>query len=167
MPKKSTIKHRNAYLDSREACSMTRAQASEQTGISESRIEKIESEKILPYPEDVLAMADAYKNPALPTHYCAADCPIGRKYVPEVENKSLSEIVLSMLALLNSMEKKKERMIEITADGKIDEAELQDFVRIQKELDEISANADSLRLWIEQSILSGTLDAEKMEKERN
>ena len=167
MPKKSTIKHRNAYLDSREACGMTRAQASEQTGISESRIEKIESEKILPYPEDVLAMADAYKNPALPTHYCAADCPIGRKYVPEVENKSLSEIVLSMLALLNSMEKEKERMIEITADGKIDEAELQDFVRIQKELDEISANADSLRLWIEQSILSGTLDAEKMKKERN
>ena len=81
--------------------------------------------------------------------------------------KSLSEIVLSMLALLNSMEKKKERMIEITADRKIDEAELQDFVRIQKELDEISANADSLRLWIEQSILSGTLDAEKMKKERN
>ena len=167
MPKKSTIKHRNAYLDSREACGMTRAQASEQTGISESRIEKIESEKILPYPEDVLAMADAYKNPALPTHYCAADCPIGRKYVPEVENKSLSGNRAFHVGPVEFHGKEKERMIEITADGKIDEAELQDFVRIQKELDEISANADSLRLWIEQSILSGTLDAEKMKKERN
>lgn len=164
MPKKSTIKHRNAYLESREACDLTRAQASELTGISESRIEKIESEKILPYPEDVLAMADAYKNPALANHYCAVDCPIGRKYVPEVENKSLSEIVLSMLALLNSMNKKRERMIEITADGKIDEAELQDFVRIQKELDEISANADSLRLWIDQNILSGAINEKKLKE---
>lgn len=80
--------------------------------------------------------------------------------------KSLSEIVLSMLALLNSMEKKKERMIKITADGRIDETELQDFVRIEKELEEISANADSLRLWIEQNILSGALDAKRLEELR-
>lgn len=166
MPKKSTIKKRNAYLDSRENCDLTRAAASELTGISESRIEKIESEKILPYPEDVLAMADAYRNPALANHYCAADCPIGRKYVPEIENKTLPEIVLSMLALLNSMNSSKERLIEITADGKIEEPELRDFVRIQKELDEISANADSLRLWIDQNILSGSLDGKKLEELR-
>lgn len=166
MPKKSSIKKRNMYLDSREALDLTRAAASEKTGISESRIEKIESGKILPWPEDVLAMADAYKNPALTNHYCAADCPIGRKYVPEVENKSLSEIVLSMLSLMNALDSSRERLIDIAADGKIDDGELKDFVRIQKELDDISANADSLRLWIDRNVLSGAIDGKRLEELR-
>ncbi len=166
MPKKSTIKNRNLYLDSREALDLTREKASEMTGISESRMEKIESGKALPYPEDILSMAAAYRNPALTNYYCSKECPIGRKYVPEVENKNLPEIVLSMLALLNALNAHRDRLIEITADGKIDDAELQDFVRIQKELDAISSNADSLRLWIDQMILSGTIDAEKIEELR-
>ena len=162
MPKKSTIKNKNAYLESREALDLTRAEASELTGISESRIEKIESEKVLPYPEDILAMATAYKNPALCNHYCSNDCSIGQKYVPEIENKSLAEIVLTLLSLLNSLNTRKERLIEITADGTIEDSELQDFVRIQQELEEISASADSLRLWIDNKILSGAIDEKKL-----
>ncbi len=164
MPKKSTIKNRNIYLDSRETLNLTREKASELTGISESRMEKIESGKALPYPEDILSMAVSYRNPSLTNYYCSKECPIGRKYVPEVENKSLSEIVLSMLALLQSLNSSKERLIEITADGKIDESELRDFVRIQKELNQISSNADSLRLWIDQMILAGSIDADKMDE---
>lgn len=166
MPKKSSIKNRNMYLDSREALDLTRAAASEMTGLSEGRIEKIESGKIFPYPEDVLAMADAYKDPALTNHYCAVDCPIGRKYVPEVASKSLSEIVLSMLSLLHALDSSKERLIDITADGEIEDAELQDFVRIQKELDEISANAESLKLWISRKVLSGAIDEKRLEELR-
>ena len=164
MPKKSTIKNRNTYLDSREALNLTREKAAELTGISESRMEKIESGKTVPYPEDILSMAVAYRNPALTNYYCSKECPIGRKYVPETENKSLSEIVLSMLALLQSLNSNKERLIEISADGRIDDTELQDFVRIRKELDQISANTDSLRLWIDQMILSGSIDADKLEQ---
>ena len=167
MPKKSSIKNKNAYLESREALDLTRAEASELTGISESRIEKIESEKILPYPEDILAMAAAYKNPALCNHYCSKDCPIGQKYVPEVENKTLPEIVLAMLSMLNSLDKRKERLIEITADGVIEDSELQDFVRIQQELEAISASADSLRLWIDNKILSGVIDEKKLKDLQN
>lgn len=162
MPKKSTIKNKNAYLESREALDLTRAEASELTGISESRIEKIESEKVLPYPEDILAMAAAYKKPALCNRYCSNDCRIGQKYVPEIENKSLAEIVLTMLSLLNSLNSRKERLIEITADGTIEDSELRDFVRIQQELEKISASADSLRLWIDNKILSGTIDEKKL-----
>lgn len=162
MPKKSTIKNKNAYLESREALDLTRAEASELTGISESRIEKIESEKVLPYPEDILAMAAAYKNPSLCNHYCSNDCRIGQKYVSEIENKSLAEIVLTMLSMLNSLNSRKERLIEITADGTIEDSELRDFVRIQQELEKISASADSLRLWIDNKILSGTIDEKKL-----
>ena len=164
MPKKSSRKNKNIYLEPREALDLTRAEASELTGISESRIEKIESEKTLPYPEDVLSMASAYKNPSLCNHFCSEDCPIGRKYVSPVKEKSLSEIVLEMLSLLNSLNRKKERLIDITADGSIDDSELKDFAQIQKELEKISASADSLRLWIDQKALAGSINEKILEE---
>jgi hypothetical protein len=51
--------------------------------------------------------------------YCSHECPIGQEYVPEVKVKELSQIVLQMLATMNSLEKAKDRFIEITADGEI------------------------------------------------
>ncbi len=162
MPKKSSRKNKNIYLKTRESLDLTRAEASELTGISESRIEKIESEKILPYPEDVLSMASVYKNPSLCNHFCSSDCPIGQKYVSPVKEKNLSEIVLEMLSLLNSLNSKKERLIDISADGNIDDSELTDFAKIQSELEKISASADSLRLWIDQKILTGSVNGKKL-----
>lgn len=53
--------------------------------------------------------------------------------------KELSGIVLEMLASLNSVNKKRDRLIEIAADGKIDSDEIGDFVRIQEELEGIAA----------------------------
>ena len=164
MPKKSSRTKKNIYLETRETLDLTRAEASELTGISESRIEKIESEKILPYPEDVLSMASAYRNLSLCNHFCSTDCPIGQKYVSPIKEKTLSEIVLEMLSLLNSLNSKKDRLIDITADGSIDDSELKDFARIQNELERISASADSLRLWIDQKILSGSIDGDKLEE---
>lgn len=65
--------------------------------ISESRIEKIESEKVTVQPEDVVAMAAAYKKPALCNYYCSHECRIGQEYVPEIELSSLAEISMGLL----------------------------------------------------------------------
>ena len=43
------------------------------------RIEKIDSEKVLPHPEEVLIMADKYKSPELCNYYCSNQCPIGQR----------------------------------------------------------------------------------------
>ena len=97
---------KNIYHLAREALNLTRAAASEKMGfISESRIEKIEYEKTLPQPEDVLAMSKAYKNPGLCNYYCSRECPIGQEYIPEVKEKSLSQIVLELLSSLNTLSK--------------------------------------------------------------
>lgn len=45
------------------------------------------------------------------------------------------------------MNKKQERLIEITADGIIDNDELDDFIYIQEELEKISVNVETLQLW--------------------
>ncbi len=164
MGRASVKTDKNIYHLAREALNLTRAAASEKMGfISESRIEKIEYEKTLPQPEDVLAMSKAYKNPGLCNYYCSRECPIGQEYIPEVKEKSLSQIVLELLSSLNTLSKEKERLIDISVDGKITDDELQDFARIRSELASISMTVDALQLWINNTIASGNLDKEKLD----
>ena len=125
------------------------------------RIEKIENERSLPHPDEVLIMAEKYKQPSLCNYYCANQCPIGQQYVPEVKIKDLSQIVIEMLASLNSVNKRKERLIEITVDGTISEDEIEDFVVIQQELEKISIAVETLQLWSEQMLAKGLIDVDK------
>ena len=168
MARSSTKENKNIYHKTREALDLTRETASELLeGISPERIEKIENERSLPHPDEVLLMAEKYKQPSLCNHYCANQCPIGQKYVPEIKIKDLSQIVLEMLASLNSMSKQKERLIEITVDGKITGDELEDFIYIQEELERISIAVETLQLWSERMLATGVIDAEQYNAHKN
>ena len=160
MARVSTKENKNIYHRTRESLQLTREAASELLEtIAPERIEKIENERSLPHPDEVLIMAEKYKQPSLCNYYCANQCPIGQQYVPEVKIKDLSQIVLEMLASLNSMNRQKERLIEITVDGKITGDELQDFIYIQEELERISIAVETLQLWSEQMLATGMIDA--------
>ena len=162
MGRASTKQNKTQYQILREELGLTRERASETLGwISQERIEKIESEKSLPHPDEVLAMSVAYKSPGLCNYYCANVCPIGQQYVPEIKVKDLSQIVLEMLASLNSMQKKKERLIEITVDGEVSKDELEDFIYIQEELERISIAVETLQLWSERMLATGVIDVEQ------
>ena len=125
MARRSTKENKNIYQTTRENLDLTREEASELLEtVSPERIEKIENERSLPYPDEVLLMSDKYKQPTLCNYYCANQCPIGQQYVPEIKLKDLSQIVLETIASLNAMQKKKERLIEITVDGKISDDEI-------------------------------------------
>ena len=164
MPRKSIREKKNIYFRSREEAHMTRAQASEATFISESRIEKIEYDQIQVNPQDVIAMADAYKKPSLCNYFCANDCEIGQRTVPELKEQSLSQIVLSLLNNLNSLNEEKDRLISIAADGEITPDELAEFVKIKTKLSELSVTADTLQLWIDNMLADGKLDKEEYDK---
>lgn len=162
MARVSTKENKNIYHRTRESLQLTREAASELLeSITPERIEKIENERSLPHPDEVLVMAEKYKQPSLCNFYCANQCPIGQQYVPEVTIKDLSQIVLEMLASLNSMNKQKERLIEITVDGKITGDELKDFIDIQEELERISIAVETLQLWSERMLATGMIDAEQ------
>lgn len=161
MGKRSIKENKNVFQLAREAAGLSRQAASEAAKcVSESRIEKIENDKMIPQPEDVLALSQAYKKPVLNRYFCAHYCPIGQRYEKEVESKELSQIVLEVLSFLNNISKERERLIEISVDGKISQEELQDFVRIKHQLTEIAHTVDTLQLWIENTILANNIDAE-------
>lgn len=159
MARRSTKEKKNIYQRTREALDLTRDEASELlVTMSPERIEKIENERTDPHPDEVLLMSDKYKQPDLCNYYCANQCPIGQQYVPEVKIKDLSQIVLETLASLNAMQKKKERLIEITVDGHISGEELADFIHIQEELEKISIAVETLQLWCERMLDTGAID---------
>ena len=159
MARKSTKENKNVYQRTREALGLTREEASGLlVTMSPERIEKIENERSMPHPDEVLLMSDQYQQPSLCNHYCANQCPIGQQYVPEIKVKDLSQIVLETIASLNAMQRQKERLIEITVDGKISGDELADFVQIQEELEKISIAVETLQLWSERMLDTGTID---------
>ena len=165
MGRKSTKENKNIYQTSREDMNFSRETAAEKLGfISSDRIEKIEHEKTLPHPEEVLAMADCYKNPLLCNYFCSHECPIGIEYVPAIQAKELSQITLEMLATLNKLTRQKERLIEITVDGELTEDELPDFMKIKEELGKMALVIDSLNLWLDQTIMSGKIDKQLLEE---
>ena len=159
MARTSTKENKTIYHTTRESLKLTREAASELLEtIAPERIEKIENERCLPHPDEVLVMAEKYKQPSLCNYYCANQCPIGQQYVPEIKVKDLSQIVLEMRASLNAMNKQKERLIEITVDGKITGDELKDFIYIQEELERISIAVETLQLWSERMLATGVID---------
>ena len=154
------------YKDIRKKHDLTRDEVCDKasfmnTPIQPERLERIENGKFPITPDEVMLLADIYSEPSLCNHYCANECPIGEKYVPEIKVKDLSQIVLEMLASLNSMKKNQERLIEISADGIIDDDEIRDFVYIQNELEHISITVETLQLWVEKMLAEKKINLEK------
>ena len=162
MGRASTKENKNRYQLAREELGLSREKASDLLEvIPPERIEKIENERSLPHPDEVLVMSQKYRKPSLCNYYCSKECPIGKEYVPEVQIKELSAIVIEMLASLNSVNKTKDRLIEIAADGVISDDEIDDFIHIQEELERISVTVETLQLWAEKMLANGIIDADQ------
>lgn len=157
----STKANKTPFQLAREELGLSREKAAEVTGIEPFKIERIENEKIQADPWDVKTMAEAYREPQLCNYYCANECPLGINKVPELKVKGLAQVVLEVLASLNCMKKSQEKLIEITADGVIDNEELNDFIFIQDELKRISVTIESLKLWTEEMLAEGKIDTKK------
>lgn len=150
MAKASNINDKTPFQKKREDLGLSREKAAKiLDGISYERLYNIEHGKTAPTPEDILIMADGYKDPALCNAYCAHHCRIGKRYVPHVEVGELPSITLGIIATLNKVEGMKNRLIEICADGGIDETEQEDFDEIQANLEQLSLSVEALQLWTE------------------
>ncbi len=160
------------YKDIRKKHGLTRDEVCDRAmekgiPLQPERLERIENGKYSINPEEVLLLSKVYGEPTLCNYYCSKECPIGEKYVPEVKVKDLAQIVLEMLASLNSMKSSQERLIEITADGKIDDDEIKDFVFIQNELERISITVETLQLWVEQMLADEKINLQKYNEIKN
>ena len=159
MGKRSVKENKNIYQISRENRNLTRDAASEElVFISPERIEKIESGKVLPHPDEVLAMESGYRNPELCNWYCTHECPIGMKYVPEASLQDLSQVTVRIISALNAMEAEKNKLIDISVDGRVNDFERKDFDAILEKISIIDRCIRELRIWIEHAMNTGKID---------
>lgn len=159
MGKRSVRENKNIYQLSREERELTREAASEAlVFLSPERIEKIESGKSAPHPDEVLALEHAYRNPELSNWFCTHECPIGMKYEQEVKLKSLAQVTVETLAALHAMDEEKNRLIAISVDGRVNDAERRDFDRILSKLNALDRAIRSMQIWLEHARQSGKID---------
>ena len=159
MGKRSVRENKNIYQLSREERELTREAASEAlVFLSPERIEKIESGKSAPHPDEVLALEHAYRNPELSNWFCTHECPIGMKYEQEVKLKSLAQVTVETLAALHAMDEEKNRLIAISVDGRVNDAERRDFDRILGKLNALDRAIRSMQIWLEHARQSGKID---------
>ena len=137
----------NDRLNSREG-------AAEEMGIDRSRLARIELGSTIPYPEEVLLMADVYKSPELKNHFCRELCPLG-KNVHQIECSSLDRIGIRAMSSFRKISEAKEILLDITEDGIIDASEKPELNKIIEILDEVESITHSLKAWVEKNLQEG------------
>lgn len=135
-------------------------------GITDNKLQKIASGSTKLTPDLVCDLSEIYKKPELCNDYCCRICPIGLKYTPKVVIKELPNIVLEMISSLNSVQKSKDELIDIAADGIITPDEYIQFAKIMDDLDRVSLTVKALQLWAEKMKSSGVIDEEELNKLR-
>ena len=118
-----------------------------QESIEPHTIRRLEAGERPATPLEVLAMEEVYNAPDLCHYYCSEQCPIGKKYNPKIEIKEFRQIVIEMVLMLNSLQEKKNRLMEIAINDAVDQNEETDFAEIQKKLNQMAILVDSLQYW--------------------
>ena len=162
MGKRSVKENKNIYQQSREEKNLSREAAAELLAfVSADRIEKIESGKSAPHPDEVLAMEQGYENPELSNYYCTHECPIGMKYVQKAELKELPQLTVELLSALHAMELERDQLIDISVDGRVNDYERKQFAVILEKLAALDRSIRGMRIWIEHALYTGKLDDAK------
>ena len=121
--------------------------------IERTRLIAIEKNQKVPYPEEVVNMAQIYDAPELCNQYCTSQCAIGRNSKPLIY-QDLNEVSVQLMSALHFLQNTNDRIFSILEDGEISEEEQTDFKKILQTLDKISYGAQSLKLWAEKNGLA-------------
>ncbi len=145
----------NVYFKSRKKAAIynerlySREGAAELLGISVSTLADYElgNTKVVPV-DKVVLMADLYKAPELKNQYCKTECPIGQQMPIATEIKGLEGITLRLLREFDAdmISEMKQQLMDIAADGVIDEDERPHLQKILGKLDDITKAISEMRL---------------------
>ncbi len=157
MGKNSPRLESNPFYAARKAASETdevlssRESASDTVLVEQTRLSKIESGKVTPYPEEVCNMARAYHAPELCNIYCSEYCEIGRGRVEKHDIASLDRVAFRVLGALQETQELKDNIISVAENGDIYPYEYRQLREILLALDKLIVNAQSFKLWVEKN----------------
>ena len=154
----------NVYFRSRKEAAKqdarlcSREGAAELLGVSPSTVADYElgNTKVVPV-DKVDQMAELYNCPELRTLYCRTECPIGKRMPLATQTGCLESVALRFLKAFDPdrLDDIRNALIEIAADGKIDESEKPEFQVILKMADDLSLILSEMRLIGEKAMKGG------------
>ncbi len=129
----------NIYRNARQTAGLTQERWAEYLGISPEAVRQYEGGIIMPGDEVVLKMAEVSGMHILAYWHLVRKSRLAAKILPELEEqKGLPEAVLGLLIQLDDFrEDGMKKLVRIAADGKIDETETEDYLRILEQLREL------------------------------
>ena len=72
--------------------------------------------------------------------------------MPKAELADLDRITIRTLSVFRKIGKTRETLLDITADGVIDESEKPELEAVMRNLEEIEEIAQSMKLWIKKNL---------------
>lgn len=129
----------NIYRNARQTAGLTQERWAEYLGISPEAVRQYEGGIIMPGDEVVLKMAEVSGMHILAYWHLVRKSRLAAKILPELEEqKGLPEAVLGLLIQLDDFrEDGMKNLVRIAADGKIDEDETEEYLRILEQLREL------------------------------
>lgn len=132
----------NIYKTARKRADLKRAPAAEELGVAVRTLDKYENFELRVPDEIVKRMCYIYNNPHLAwQHLKKSD--LG-EFLPNIEETNIQSATLDMADDYYDFEKTYREIIQVVADGKIDESEKIRWSKIQSELKEFASSILSL-----------------------
>ena len=135
------------FLDARKMAGFSREEAAARLNIGTRTLQNYELGPSIVPPETALKMQEIYQDPTLTAKYCSGYCPIGQIFAHEVSGQqNLCSAVLGLLKEQNDVEQIRAKLIEITADGIIEQTELPAFELVMEELLDLEKKIEEVKL---------------------
>lgn len=136
---------RNIYKTARNVAGLTQERWAETIGVSPDSVRKYESGDQIPHDDVVKMMSEiSGLSPLCYWHLCHKS-EIAKELLPPVETVPLPQAVIQLTCRIRDFAKRPDRLLDIVADGKIDEFERSDFDTILAELDDVVQAAIQLK----------------------
>ena len=161
MPFRTAKRSKNVYFECRKRAEKydprlkSREKTAEILNVSAVSLRDYETGITRVVPAEVVAkMATIYGAPQLRLHYCA-ECPIGEAQAiekPSDNTLDLDRLTLKLLSSFKDISYVKETLIEIAADGIIEEDEKPQLEYVLDTLDVVANHVQELKMWAEREL---------------
>lgn len=139
--------YQNYYRIARRTAGMTQERWSEAIGVSVESVKQYESGAIRPSDDVVMMMCQISGLAQLGYWHLTNKSAVAAEILPPIEDCSLPQAVIQLICQIRSFGDKHctDNLMEIAADGKIDDIERPEFEQIISELDNIVRAAMQLK----------------------
>lgn len=127
---------RNIYENARRTAGMTQERWAEALGISDSAVRQYEAGDITPSDEVVRRMIEVSMLQPLGYWHLCRKSDLAADMLPSVERLPLAQAVVQLLARIRDFDKQHhdDTLLEIAADGRIDDTEMPQYKQIVRDL---------------------------------